>query len=235
MKRFALLFFALVALANSAAGQEQEITGFVYVSETPHPVAFASVWLCDPETGEPEYGAITAVTGMYSFGNVATNRTYRLKVSAPGIQSRNKELEIKYIPGIIGNVDYYIPVERSADTAAFRPVATYLPEQIAPKARTVEDFYSHIPGITYEDGYLIDENGATVGIMFNGLLPINSAMYEAVLNIIAADNVTSIEYYRLDDVEEPYYDGILNFVIVGVELHGTSILPHPQPSPGCEL
>lgn len=235
MKRFALLFFALVALANSAAGQEQEITGFVYVSETPQPVAFASVWLCDPETGKPEYGAITSVTGMYSFGNVATNRTYRLKVSAPGIQSRNKELEIKYIPGRIGNVDYYIPVERSADTAAFRPVATYLAEQIAPKARTVEDFYSHIPGITYEDGCLIDENGATVGIMFNGLLPINTAVYETILNIVAADNVTSIEYYRLDDVEEPYYDGILNFVIVGVELRGNSILPQPQPSPGCEL
>ena len=51
MKRFVLLFFALAGFISSAAGQEQEITGFVYVSETPTPVPFASVWLCDPNTG----------------------------------------------------------------------------------------------------------------------------------------------------------------------------------------
>ena len=34
MKRFVLLFFALAGFISSAAGQEQEITGFVYVSET---------------------------------------------------------------------------------------------------------------------------------------------------------------------------------------------------------
>lgn len=79
MKRFVLLFFALAGFISSAAGQEQEITGFVYVSETPTPVPFASVWLCDPATGEPEYGTITAMNGWYDFGNVATDQTYQLK------------------------------------------------------------------------------------------------------------------------------------------------------------
>lgn len=40
MKRFVLLFFALAGFISSAAGQEQEITGFAYVSETPTPRSF---------------------------------------------------------------------------------------------------------------------------------------------------------------------------------------------------
>lgn len=235
MKRFVLLFFALAGFISSAAGQEQEITGFVYVSETTTPVPFASVWLCDPATGEPEYGTFTAINGKYSFGNIVTNRTYQLKISGPGIRTRSKEIEIKYVPGRIGNIDYYIPVERSADTVAFRPVETYRPKQIAPDARTIEDLYSHIPGITYEEGSLIDENGATIGLMFNGLIPISSSEYEAILNIVTVENVSCIEYYRLDGVEEPYYDGMLNFVTVGVNFNAPSIKEQPEPSPGCEL
>ena len=213
MKRFVLLFFALAGFISSAAGQEQEITGFLYVSETPTPVPFASVWLCDPATGEPEYGTITAMNGWYDFGNVATDQTYQLKISGPGIRTRSKEIEIKYVPGRIGNIDYYIPVERSADTVAFRPVETYRPKQIAPDARTIEDLYSHIPGITYEDGYLIDENGATVCLMFNGLIPTNPNEYEVLMNASTALNVTRIEYYRFDYAETPYYDSALNFVL----------------------
>lgn len=213
MKRFVLLFFALAGFISSAAGQEQEITGFVYVSETPTPVPFASVWLCDPATGEPEYGTITAMNGWYDFGNVATDQTYQLKISGPGIRTRSKEIEIKYVPGRIGNIDYYIPVERSADTVALRPVETYRPKQIAPDARTIEDFYSHIPGITYEDGYLTDENGATVCLMFNGLIPTNPNEYEVLMNASTALNVTRIEYYRFDYAETPYYDSALNFVL----------------------
>ena len=213
MKRFVLLFFALAGFISSAAGQEQEITGFVYVSETPTPVPFASVWLCDPATGEPEYGTITAMNGWYDFGNVATDQTYQLR---------------------IGNIDYYIPVERSADTVAFRPVETYRPKQIAPDARTIEDLYSHIPGITYEDGYLTDENGATVCLMFSGIIP-DEAGYAALLTNLTADNIERIEYYRLDNLEEPYYDGVLNFVTVGVNFNAPSIKEQLTPSPGCEL
>ena len=213
MKRFVLLFFALAGFISSAAGQEQEITGFVYVSETPTPVPFASVWLCDPATGEPEYGTLTSVNGYYELDAIATNRTYRLEISGPGIRTRSKEIEIKYVPGRIGNIDYYIPVERSADTVAFRPVETYRPKQIAPDARTIEDLYSHIPGITYEDGYLIDENGGTVCLMFNGLIPTNPMEYETLMNASTALNVTRIEYYRFDYAETPYYDSALNFVL----------------------
>ena len=215
MKRFVLLFFALAGFISSAAGQEQEITGFVYVSETPTPVPFASVWLCDPATGEPD-------------------QTYQLKISGPGIRTRSKEIEIKYVPGRIGNIDYYIPVERSADTVAFRPVETYRPKQIAPDARTIEDLYSHIPGITYEDGYLTDENGATVCLMFSGIIP-DEAGYAAILTNLTADNIERIEYYRLDNLEEPYYDGVLNFVTVGVNFNAPSIKEQLTPSPGCEL
>ena len=179
MKRFVLLFFALAGFISSAAGQEQEITGFVYVSETPTPVPFASVWLCDPATGEPEYGTITAMNGWYDFGNVATDQTYQLKISGPGIRT-------------------------------------------------------HIPGITYEDGYLTDENGATVCLMFSGIIP-DEAGYAAILTNLTADNIERIEYYRLDNLEEPYYDGVLNFVTVGVNFNAPSIKEQLTPSPGCEL
>ena len=73
--------------------------------------------------------------------------------------------------------------------------------------------YSHIPGITYEDGYLIDENGGTVCLMFNGLIPTNPMEYETLMNASTALNVTRIEYYRFDYAETPYYDSALNFVL----------------------
>ena len=169
-----------------------------------------------------------------SLRNVETDQTYQLKISGPGIRTRSKEIEIKYVPGRIGNIDYYIPVERSADTVAFRPVETYRPKQIAPDARTIEDLYSHIPGITYEDGYLTDENGATVCLMFSGIIP-DEAGYAAILTNLTADNIERIEYYRLDNLEEPYYDGVLNFVTVGVNFNAPSIKEQLTPSPGCEL
>ena len=169
-----------------------------------------------------------------SLRNVATDQTYQLKISGPGIRTRSKEIEIKYVPGRIGNIDYYIPVERSADTVAFRPVETYRPKQIAPDAWTIEDLYSHIPGITYEDGYLTDENGATVCLMFSGIIP-DEAGYAAILTNLTADNIERIEYYRLDNLEEPYYDGVLNFVTVGVNFNAPSIKEQLTPSPGCEL
>lgn len=170
------------------------------------------------------------MNGWYDFGNVATDQTYQLKISGPGIRTRSKEIEIKYVPGRIGNIDYYIPVERSADTVAFRPVETYRPKQIAPDARTIEDLYSHIPGITYEDGYLTDENGATVCLMFSGIIP-DEAGYAAILTNLTADNIERIEYYRLDNLEEPYYDGVLNFVTVGVNFNAPSIKEQLTPSP----
>ena len=235
MKRFVLLFFALAGFISSAAGQEQEITGFVYVSETPTPVPFASVWLCDPATGEPEYGTITAMNGWYDFGSIATNRTYRLEISGPGIQPQTRQIEIAYIPEVKGQRLLHFPVIRSQkDTAVVHPVKVFLPERIAPDARTIEDLYSHIPGITYEDGYLTDENGATVCLMFSGIIP-DEAGYAAILTNLTADNIERIEYYRLDNLEEPYYDGVLNFVTVGVNFNAPSIKEQLTPSPGCEL
>ena len=154
---------------------------------------------------------------------------YRVRVS-----EREARRSRSNTPGRIGNIDYYIPVERSADTVAFRPVETYRPKQIAPDARTIEDLYSHIPGITYEDGYLTDENGATVCLMFSGIIP-DEAGYAAILTNLTADNIERIEYYRLDNLEEPYYDGVLNFVTVGVNFNAPSIKEQLTPSPGCEL
>lgn len=234
MKRFVLLFFALLGYSLHATGQEQRIAGFIYATDPTEAIPFASLWLYDPATGEPEYGTLTSVNGYYELDAIATNRTYRLEISGPGIRTRSKEIEIKYVPGRIGNIDYYIPVERSADTVAFRPVETYRPKQIAPDARTIEDLYSHIPGITYEDGYLTDENGATVCLMFSGIIP-DEAGYAAILTNLTADNIERIEYYRLDNLEEPYYDGVLNFVTVGVNFNAPSIKEQLTPSPGCEL
>lgn len=233
MKRFVLLFSVLAGFVSAAAGQEQQIAGFVYVSEAPIPVPFASVWLCDPATGEPEYGAISAINGLYNFGKVATG-TYRLKISGPGIRTRSKEVEIKYEPGRTGYIDYCIPVERSADTIASLSVETYRPKQIAPDARTIKDLYSHIPGITYEDGYLTDENGATVCLMFSGIIP-DEAGYTSILTNLTADNIERIEYYRLDGVEEPYCDGMLNFITVGVNFNAPYIGGLLTPFPGFEL
>lgn len=235
MKRFVLLFFALLGYSLHATSQEQRIAGFIYATDPTEAIPFASLWLYDPATGEPEYGTITAMNGWYDFGNVATDQTYQLKISGPGIQPQTRQIEIAYIPEVKGQRLLHFPVIRSQkDTAVVHPVKVFLPERIAPDARTIEDLYSHIPGITYEDGYLTDENGATVGLMFSGIIP-DEAGYAAILTNLTADNIERIEYYRLDNLEEPYYDGMLNFVTVGVNFNAPSIKEQPEPSPGCEL
>ena len=75
MKRFVLLFFALLGYSLHATGQEQRIAGFIYATDPTEAIPFASLWLYDPATGEPEYGTITAMNGWYDFGSIATNRT----------------------------------------------------------------------------------------------------------------------------------------------------------------
>lgn len=235
MKRFVLLFFALLGYSLHATGQEQRIAGFIYATDPTEAIPFASLWLYDPATGEPEYGTLTSANGYYEFDAIATNRTYRLEISGPGIQPQTRQIEIAYVPGIEGRRYFHFPVIRSQkDLATVHPVEVFLPEQIAPDARTIEDFYSHIPGITYEDGYLTDENGATVCLMFSGIIP-DEAGYAAILTNLTADNIERIEYYRLDNLEEPYYDGVLNFVTVGVNFNAPSIKEQLTPSPGCEL
>ena len=152
MKRFVLLFFALLGYSLHATGQEQRIAGFIYATDPTEAIPFASLWLYDPATGEPEYGTLTSVNGYYELDAIATNRTYRLEISGPGIQPQTRQIEIAYVPGIEGRRYFHFPVIRSQkDLATVQPVETYLPKQIAPDARTIEDLYSHIPGITLSD------------------------------------------------------------------------------------
>ena len=53
MKRFVLLFFALLGYSLHATGQEQRIAGFIYATDPTEAIPFASLWLYDPATGEP--------------------------------------------------------------------------------------------------------------------------------------------------------------------------------------
>ena len=96
MKRFVLLFFALLGYSLHATGQEQRIAGFIYATDPTEAIPFASLWLYDPATGEPEYGTLTSVNGYYEFDAIATNRTYRLEISGPGIQPQTRQIEIAY-------------------------------------------------------------------------------------------------------------------------------------------
>lgn len=66
--------------------------------------------------------------------------------------------------------------------------------------------------------------------MFSGIIP-DEAGYAAILTNLTADNIERIEYYRLDNLEEPYYDGVLNFVTVGVNFNAPSIKEQLTPSP----
>ena len=77
MKRFVLLFFALLGYSLHATGQEQRIAGFIYATDPTEAIPFASLWLYDPATGEPEYGTLTSANGYYELDAIATNRTYR--------------------------------------------------------------------------------------------------------------------------------------------------------------
>lgn len=233
LKLLLLLSFVL-GCATYAAGQEQWITGFVYVSETTEAVPFASVWLCNPQTGEQEYGTLSSLSGWYNFGNVETSRTYLLKVSAPGIQTRNGEVKITYDPTIKGNTTYHIPVARSSEAITLQPAEVYTSAKIAPDAQKIEDLYGNIPGVNYEDGYLIDENGATICLMFSGFIP-DVGTYEWILGNLTAANVSLIEYYRLDHAEQPYYDGTLNFVLTNVNINFPTISKQLAPAPGWEL
>jgi len=150
MKR---LFLFLLILGNAVCAQarEQWVTGHVFVRGTANVMPFASVWLLDPQTGEPEYGAFSSVNGWYDLGNVEMDRVYILKVSAPGCETVTKKIRPAYNAAIKNNITYNIAVERSADAGMMMPVATYDPAAIAPDAVTIEDTYGRIPGIIYED------------------------------------------------------------------------------------
>ena len=84
MKRFVLLFFALLGYSLHATGQEQRIAGFIYATDPTEAIPFASLWLYDPATGEPEYGTLTSVNGYYEFDAIAgpTGSKYRVRASS---------------------------------------------------------------------------------------------------------------------------------------------------------
>ena len=65
-----LLLFLFLGGAVFAGAREQWVTGHVFIRSTMQAMPFASVWLLDPQTGEPEYAAFTSVDGWYDFGNV---------------------------------------------------------------------------------------------------------------------------------------------------------------------
>ena len=76
MKRFVLLFFALLGYSLHATGQEQRIAGFIYATDPTEAIPFASLWLYDPATGEPEYGTLTSVNGYYELDAIAIGSGY---------------------------------------------------------------------------------------------------------------------------------------------------------------
>ncbi len=204
------LFLLVLGSAVCAAAQEQRVAGFVFIRGTMNAMPFASVWLLDPQTEEPEYAALTSVNGWYELGNVAMDRVYILKVTAPGCETLTKKIRPRYNPRIQWNYPYHIALERSADAGMLMPVATYDPKTIAPDAVTVEDIYGHIPGIIYEDGFFTDEDGANIRIVFSGYIT-DSAGYAEVCNLATAQDIISIDYYDLSNTDSPCYDGILDF------------------------
>ena len=207
-----ILFFLFLGGAVFAGAREQWVTGHVFICGTMQAMPFASVWLLDPQTGEPEYAAFTSVNGWYDFGNVEMDRAYLLKVTAPGCETVTKKIKPRYDANVQPNITYNIALERTPDAGMLMPVAMYVPAEIAPDAVTIEDVYGHIPGIVYEDGFFTDENGANVRILFNGYI-MYSAEYEKLCELATAKNIVSIDYYDLSDTDSPYYTGVLDFRI----------------------
>lgn len=206
------LFLLVLGSAVCAAAQEQRVAGFVFIRGTMNAMPFASVWLLDPQTGEPEYAAFTSVNGWYDFGNVAMDRVYILKVTAPGCETVTKKIKPQYNANVRRNHTYNIALERTPDAGMLMPAAMYVPAEIAPDAVTIEDVYGHIPGIVYEDGFFTDQNGASVRILFNGYV-MDDNSYEELCKLATAKNIIGIDYYDLSDTDSPCYDGILDFRI----------------------
>lgn len=207
-----LLLFLFLGGAVFAEAREQWITGHVFIRGTMNAMPFASVWLLDPQTGEPEYAAFTSVNGWYDFGNVAMDRVYILKVTAPGCETVTKKIKPQYNANVRRNHTYNIALERTPDAGMLMPAAMYVPAEIAPDAVTIEDVYGHIPGIVYEDGFFTDQNGASVRILFNGYV-MDDNSYEELCKLATAKNIIGIDYYDLSDTDSPCYDGILDFRI----------------------
>ena len=101
--------------AVCAGAREQWVTGHVFIRGTMQAMPFASVWLLDPQTGEPEYAAFTSVNGWYDFGNVEMDRVYLLKVTAPGCETVTKKIKPRYDANVQPNITYNIALERTPD------------------------------------------------------------------------------------------------------------------------
>jgi hypothetical protein len=205
-----LLLFLFLGGAVFAGAREQWVTGHVFIRGTMQAMPFASVWLLDPQTGEPEYAAFTSVDGWYDFGNVEMDRAYLLKVTAPGCETVTKKIKPRYDANVQPNITYNIALERTPDAGMLMPAAMYVPAEIAPDAVTIEDVYGHIPGVIYEDGFFTDANGANVRILFNGYVMYSSS-YEELCELVTAKDIVSIDYYDLSDTDLPYYAGVLDF------------------------
>ena len=176
-------------------------------------IPFASLWLYDPATGEPEYGTLTSANGYYEFDAIATNRTYRLEISGRASSLQTRQIEMNTLPGIEGR-RYFHSLSSAARRISlpYSPWKRTFPNRLPPMPGRSRIFTA-IFGHNLRNGYLIDENGGTVCLMFSGIIPTNPMEYETLMNASTALNVTRIEYYRFDYAETPYYDSALNFVL----------------------
>ena len=86
-----ILFFLFLGGAVFAGAREQWVTGHVFICGTMQAMPFASVWLLDPQTGEPEYAAFTSVDGWYDFGNVEMDRAYLFEGYCAGLRNGDEK------------------------------------------------------------------------------------------------------------------------------------------------
>ena len=134
-----LLLFLFLGGAVFAGAREQWVTGHVFIRGTMQAMPFASVWLLDPQTGEPEYAAFISVDGWYDFGNVEMDRAYLLKVTAPGCETVTKKIKPRYDANVQPNITYNIALERTPDAGMLMPAAMYVPAEIVMYSSSYEE------------------------------------------------------------------------------------------------
>lgn len=208
-----LLFFGFIFNANA---QNMHIAGFVVADNNYSAgIPFASVKLLDPKTNETLYSNITTIYGWYDLGSIQTGRLYKLVVTSPISKKVTKLFKPQYIKveGNTTNATQHIAVPLNLGTQYLMPEHIYKVTDIRGSAKSFRELLNNIPGVKYEDGCLVGNDGSNCILSFDGDYIRSEDDLESVLDSTEFAYIIEFEVYNLKDIEGSIYDKVYNLVL----------------------
>lgn len=213
---WALLFFGFIFNANA---QNMHVAGFVVADNNYSAgIPFASVKLLDPKTNEILYSNMTTIYGWYDLGSIQTGRLYKLVVTSPISKKVTKLFKPKYIKVESNatnatNVTQHIAVPLNPGTQYLMPEHIYKVVDIRGSAKSLRELLNNIPGVKYEDGYLVGNDGSNCILSFDGDYVRSADYLESVLDSTEFAYIIEFEVYNIKDIEGTIYDKVYNLVL----------------------